>query len=733
MIHRVPVVVALVVLSGCGSNLCERSTKANAQIKGDCPAETVSPLLGAMCTANLNSCSAADQKLLESTLGCIEKLPVCLSITKDAWKLQSETCTAELTILSHPYLNTFFQGEPPGFDAGVPDAGPRPILDGGNGVSLIGTANENTIALAWELRRTAAIEKWILIQTDAVGENKFETELTPGGSINLLIPDSGMSGRRFYLAGTNANGDVLTGTAIQMMVSDAGAMCSGLNDCPSDRVCDLGQCVRQTCISGMANTCPNSYSCFAPGECRRTGADGGVFNPGGGTRDAGTQPLQMISNEIGLTPRPPMPMGGVSVGQVPGRRPDIAAFDTARVALALEQEGQLIAHPSTERGADLENEAVTSVGLDTTGSRVHLAWEPTSRALYACYVVGTGIRVQKSADRGRAWGLVANTFLPPLADDGGTGDLYRDCDIAPWKNGGAIMVTAENEALIVRELDSSLAVTQRSVAFTSQPPTDAGVGGIGAPSHPAIATHVGNSLVHVTFTGTRLISGGVGDTEPYGIVRDNAASFGAPTRMTSAVQASPFPEDWTTVAIHPKTGQAVGAFTTLIGTSTQFSTVFVSLYSSQARLWSTGSHLNVLVTDPNISTLTVLFPTRPSTETWFAFSPSIAPIADKDNTFAMSFVAGPRTSSGIGDYRQYLVPFDLARTPAITAGIGWFVPPVQKVSDVRALDPRGSLGAPQPPVSSLAGDSQISVYGVFVQGAGAAGDTEAAAQFFHWP
>jgi hypothetical protein len=33
----------------------------------------------------------------------------------------------------------------------------------------------------------------------------------------------------------------------------------------------------------------------------------------------------------------------------------------------------------------------------------------------------------------------------------------------------------------------------------------------------------------------------------------------------------------------------------------------------------------------------------------------------------------------------------------------------------------------------LAGDSQISVYGVFVQGAGAAGDTEAAAQFFHWP
>lgn len=730
MLHRVSLVAALVVVSACGSNLCERSTKANAQIKGDCPAETVSPLLGAMCSANLSACTAADQKLLESTLACMEKLPVCLSITKDAWKLQSETCTASLAMLSRPCLDAFFQGNAPGYDAGLPDAGVKSITDGGNGVTLLGAANDNTIALAWELRRAAAVEKWVLVQTDAVGENRVETEITPGGAINLLIPDSGMSGRRFFIAGTNANGDVLTGTALQLMTVDAGQRCLAHNDCASDLVCDLGQCVRQTCIAGMMNTCPSSYSCFAPGECRRTGADGGVFNPGGGVRDAGTQPLQMISPEIGVTPRPAMPSGGVSVGQVPGRRPDITAFDTARVALALEQEGQLIAHPSTERGSDYENEAVTSVGLDTTGSRVHLAWEPTTQAVFACYVVGTGIRVQKSSDRGRTWGLVANTFLPPLTDDGGTGEIYRDCDIAPWKNGGVIMVTAENEALIVREFDSSLAVTSRSVAFASQPVTDGGVGGITAPSHPAIATHVGNSLVHVTFTGTRLISGGAGDTEPYGIVRDNATSFGAPTRMTSAVSASAFPEDWTAVAIHPITGQAVGAFTTVVGTTSQYSTVFVSLYSSQARLWSTGSHLNLFVVDQNT---TVLLPEKAPNAVWFAFSPSFAPLATDANKFALSFVAGPRNSSGIGDYRQYIVPFDLDRTPAITAGKGWFVPPVQKVSDVRALDPRGSLAAPQPPVSSLAGDSQISVYGVFVQGAGAAGDAEAAAQYFHWP
>ena len=87
---------------------------------------------------------------------------------------------------------------------------------------------------------------------------------------------------------------------------------------------------------------------------------------------------------------------------------------------------------------------------------MHLAWNPDSQALYACYVVGRGIRVQKSVDRGRTWGLVAATFEPPLPDDGGIGEIIRDCDIARWKNGGALMVTAEHEALIVRELAADL-------------------------------------------------------------------------------------------------------------------------------------------------------------------------------------------------------------------------------------------------------------------------------------
>ncbi|MFO0597708.1 MAG: hypothetical protein U0228_20545 [Myxococcaceae bacterium] len=721
-------VSCVVALAGCGSNLCEKSQSAQKKFAGDCGADAPA-LLGTMCTANLSQCSAADQKILETTVACMDKLPACVSIAKDAWKLQRDGCLTGTDQLSKACLDAFFMGNPPGFDAGLPDAGAQSINDGGNGLTLFAAANEDTVALAWEARRTANVEKWLLVETDGVGENRKELEITPGTSIHFTIPDAGMASRRYFIAGLNANGDVLTGTPIVPAGTDAGLMCMGPTDCAPDKVCDLGQCKTQTCVSGGTNTCPVGYGCLTAGYCQRTSADGGMIIGGGGTRDAGSQPLPMISQELGLTPRPPMSPGSLAVGLVAGKRPDIAAFDTARVALALEQEGQLIAHPSSERGGDLGDERFTSFGLDTTGARVHLAWDFETNSLFACYVVGTGVRVQKSADRGRTWGQVTNTFMPALTDDGGIGEIYRDCDLAPWKNGGVLVVTAEDEKLTLRELDAMLNVAQKTTAFVSQPPTDAGVGGIMAPSHPAIATAPAMNLVHVTFTGTRLLSGGIGDTEPYGVVRAGTAGFGMPSKLTP-VLGSAYPEDWTAVAIHPKTGQAVAAFTTILNVNAQqFSTVFVALYSTQVGLWSTGSHLNVLVVDQNT---TVLFPQKPAADTWFAYSPSLAPLG-RDNLFALSFVAGKRDSTGVGDYRQYLVPFDLDRVPDITAGRGWFVPPVTKVSDVRVLDPRGSLGAPQPPVSAIATDSQISAYGVFIEGAGVAGDVEAPAQYFHWP
>ncbi|MFT3707748.1 MAG: hypothetical protein QM817_08780 [Archangium sp.] len=739
MLNRASLVIlGAVILSGCGSNLCDRSKTAQKNYVGDCSDAVAPPLLGGMCSANLSKCSEADQKAIDTALTCIEKLPACLLIAKDAWALQRDTCNNSLTTLSQPCKDAFFMGVAPGFDAGIPDAGQKPISDGGNGLTLLGTANEDTVALAWVARREANVERWLLIETDALGDNYSERDVAMPGSINFTIPDAGMSGRHYFLAGLNANGDVLLGTPPVVMVPDAGpadaGICMGPNDCAMNRVCDLMQCKVQNCIPGGMNTCPNSYACNLQGECARTTADGGVFNPGGGTRDAGTQPLPMISNEILLTPRPPMAGATVSVGNVAGRRPDIAAYDTARVTLALEQEGQLIAHPSIERGSDFTDEIDTSFGLDTTGARVHLTWDAESRSLFACYVVGTGIRVQKAGEGGRKWGTITNTFMPPLLDDGGIDELYRDCDIAPWKNGGALLVTAEQEVLMVRELDENLNVVMRGPAFLSQfPPLDGGSGGITNPAHPAIATLPSMNLTHITFTGTRVTAAG-SDTEPYGVARNGAtASFGMPTRMTSAVQPSALPEDYTAVAIHPATGRAVGAFTSVVQQGTvQYSTVYVALYFESAMFtgWSSGSHLNVLVADTNT---TVLFPQKGLNDTWFAYSPALAPL-QRSNLFALTFVTGPRDTMGIGQYKQYLVPFDLDRVADIqTSAKGWFVRPVTKISDVRVLDPRGPLGSPQPTVSALAGDSQISVYGVFVQGAGLAGDVEAPAQYFHWP
>jgi hypothetical protein len=716
------------VFVGCAPTPCERSVKAAKTNQGDCGDEIAGSLLGNACSANLSSCTGDDQKLMDTALTCVEKMSACSSISKDAWRLQRDTCAAGLENLS-PTCKSLFMNAVPVIDAGTPDAGPQAINDGGNGLTLVGAANADTVALAWDTRRTAMVEKWMLIESDALGDNRTERilDMTPGSSVNVTIGDAGMSGRRYYVAGLNQAGDVLFGTAIEemMMVVDAGNSCAGPDNCPDDRVCDLGQCRQQTCPFQMMNTCPGGYSCFAPGECRRTSADGGVFMGGGMRRDAGTAPLAMISNEIGLTPRPPLLPPTVVVGSVAAKRPDIAAYDTARVSLSLEQEGQLIAHPSALRGADFIDEAVTSFSLDTTGVRAHLAWNPDSKALYACYVVGRGVRVQKSIDRGETWGRAVTTFEPPLPDDGGVGEIIRDCDIAPWKNGGALMVTAENEALIIRELTETLTVSMTGPAFTSTPP-DAGVTAVFAPSHPAIATLPSTGVVHVTFTGTRLLTGGASDSEPYGVYREGTGSFTPAARMTPSASPSALPEDWTTVSVNPKTGRAVGAFTSILP-GNQSSTVYVALFNTVTRGWGTGSHLNVFVTDQNTS---VWLPQKAPTDTWFAFSPQFAPLPD--GTFAFSFVAGPHSGSS-GDYRMYMVPFDLDRVPSITNGRGWFVPPVVKMSDDRVLDPRGSMAAPQPPVTALTADNQISVYGVFIGGSGINGDVEGPARFFSWP
>ncbi len=709
--------------AGCAPNLCERSEKAATAVAGDCGDFASRPLLGSSCTTNLGACSEADVQLLTTAVACLEKLPVCSVVAKDAWKLQESTCTDALVGLSMPCLDAFFMGKPPNFDAGEPDAGPQPINDGGSALALFGAVDETTVALGWTPKQGGAVARWMLVQTDTLGDGRVETEFGDGATLTLTIDDAGTGGRRYFVVGLDSTGAVVAGMPLSTgMEPDAGAQCRTGSECDVDKVCDLGQCRTQTCQFSMANTCPNAYQCFSPGVCQRTG-DAGVFM-GGGSVDGGDRSLPFSSNTVSLLPGPAKPSPVYEVGQVAGKRPGIVGLDTARVFLALEQEGQLIAHPSSARGTDYPIDALTSAGLDTVGTRVHLAWNEESRALFACYVVGRGVRVQKSVDLGRTWGVSAVTFEPPEVDDGGISEIIRDCDIAPWRNGGALLVTAETEALVVRHLSTALNEDFKGPAFTSNF-ADGGAEAIFFPAHPSVATLPSSQVVHITFTGNRYVSGGIVDTEPYGVFREGSASFSAAGRLTG-VLPSATPEDWTTVAIHPKTGRALAAFTT-VQTGNQINTTYLSIFSPTLRQWATGAHLNAFLVDQNT---TVLFPEKAPTDPWFAFSPQLAPLPD--GTFAYTFVAGPRTGQ-TGDYRQYLVPFDLERTAQTVTGKGWYVLPVTKVSDERVLDPRGSLAAPQPPVSALAADSQISVYGVFIPGTGSAGDVEGAARFFSYP
>ena len=141
-------------LVGCAPNPCERSTRAAKANQGDCGDEIAGSLLGSTCSANLSSCSDADQKVLGTVLTCVEKMSACSAFQKDAWKLQRDLCAADLQTLS-PSCKAAFGSAVPVSDAGMPDAGPQAINDGGNGLGLFGVANAGTVALAWDRRRTA--------------------------------------------------------------------------------------------------------------------------------------------------------------------------------------------------------------------------------------------------------------------------------------------------------------------------------------------------------------------------------------------------------------------------------------------------------------------------------------------------------------------------------------------------------------------------------------------------
>lgn len=718
-------------LAGCGSNLCDKSQQVDLTKKaGDCTNVLTGNLLGtgATCSMKTSPCSDADKQALTRALDCLDKVPACTAASRDVYFLSQKGCVDPLGSLTTACLDSVFGGVKPGedggSDAGTVDAGPQPISDGGNGIDLIGVADETDFAFAWSTRQPGDVAKWQLVLTDDAGVRE-ERDLTPGSRIDYLLAMPGFTDRRFFLVGRSADGEIAIGQtdAGPSMMGDGGTMCMRHTDCPTNRVCDLGQCQLQTCQFGGPNTCPGGYQCFNPGRCERTTSDGGGFDAGRADSGIPDRPLPFISGELALSAGVPGFRGDIGLGGFPGRRPDIVGVDTARVISILEQEGQLVAHASRLRGADLADDTLTSSAVDTVGTRVKLTYNPESRLTFACYNVGRGVRVQRSSDFGRSWQTSAITIEP--VDDGGLSATIADCDIAPWKNGGAMMVTVEDESLAVRTISSALSVSDPEYAFLPSPPD---AGNLYTPMHPAIATLPSDSMVHVTFTGTRTLTNGVQDTEPFGVYRDGTlGAFIQPARLSGTSTGTA--QDWTTVVIDPKTKRALSAYTSVDPGpgGNPISTVYTSLWNPMRRDWGSGSDLNVFVVSQNT---TLLFPQKNPNDIWFAFSPALAALPNGKIFF--SFVAGPRTNN-IGDYRQYVVPFDFDLQSPLATSKGWYVRPVVKASELRVLDPRVASTAPQTPVSAFTADSQLSVYGAFIEGLGATGDTEGRAIFYSRP
>lgn len=722
------------------AQVCDKNAAVDQSAKvGDCTRIPPGNLFGeaGTCRASADKCAPADRTLLLDVLTCAEKLPVCSEGAKEAWVGARTGCVMRLSSVSQACRDAFdgVLPDPSGiFDAGVPDAGPQPINDAGTALAFVAVADETSFAFAWTtLQGAQDVTKWAFIGISDGGLRDEPVFASMASRRDFMLEDAGANVyRRWFLIGEAVDGKPAFGApdAGGAAGRDGGAMCVGPLDCPVDRVCDLGQCRVQTCQPGGPITCPGAYQCFPNGTCNRTAFDAGtVFDAGMGTTMMPAVPLPFISNDFIALTRAPQPSPAVYLGGFAGKRPDLVAIDSARAFVTLEQDNQLIGHASFRRGADFLDDSATASSIDTVGSRARVTYNHESRTLFACYIVGRGVRVRRSLDDGRTWATEAVTLEPPPLDDGGLGSVISECDIAPWRGGGAIMVTVEDNALITRSVTQSLGVEDAGqIAMASSPPD---AGNVYNPLRPSIATLPSESQVHIVFTATRTLSGGLSDSETYGVYRDGmVGAFGPPRALTFTgvpPDGNPLPDDHATVTIDPKTKRALAAYTRLLPGMEGLSTVQVSLWVPTQRLWVTGGDLSVFTLDTdNVTRILFPFPEFQGRQV-DAFSPVLASLPN--GKIWLSMMVGARQGGGQGnDFKFWAVPFDFEEpTPAGTVR-GWFKRPARKLSDTRAWDPRG--GGLRPTVTSFSADSQLSFSGAFTEGFGPGGEGEGGRSLF---
>jgi len=736
------VAVAATVFSACGGGtagtICTQNDQVDLSAKaGACMVSVPAHYLGGtkdICLSAVKPCSDGDQKALGSALDCLAALPVCSADDTYGWALKKVACNKAIQGISPACASSVFGGVTPsddaGFDAGIFDAGRQPARDGGGAVDLFAAGDETGVSFAWTVSQTGPVATWELDVFDPQGNDGGrlpEVTFGPGGRRTFdLSLDAGLT-RTFFIAGLDADGGQVSGEAPMMtMMSDAGLECVRATDCAPEKVCSLGKCVVESCQPAGAVTCPATYQCLPDKTCHRQSSDGGMFDAGRPMPvDSGVfVPRPFLSELVGASTGMPGFSAAIPVGGYVSKRPDVVAFDTARALVAAEQEGLPVGHLSQRRGLDLVDDAVSASPIDTTGSKVHLAWDPASDLVYACYNVGRGVRVRRSTDHGRTWGTDAVDIAP--VDDGGFSSSIQDCDIAAWKGGSALLVTIDDDSLVVRTVSQALSVGAPEVAFISGP-ADGGGGNLYQPRHPAIATLPADSIVHVGFTGSRVL-GGLSDTEVYGVYRDSTTgTFLSPTLISNlfnpgAGGGNGLPQDYVSLTIDPKTKRGFAAYSSLVAGSgaTSPSTAYVASFNPTNKTWIAGEPLSLTYKSPQSQYY--LFPDRQPSDLVEIVSPSVAALPS--GTLVVTFAAGVRSPGGDLDLRMYLAKFDFsAQVPQGTAK-GWFVPPAQKMSEVRVLDPRSGSNVVPAPVSACSADSQRSVYTTFIEGVGQFGEIE---------
>jgi hypothetical protein len=744
---------------GGGPVVCEKADALDLSKKaGDCTGLELAKPFGthAVCGEKVKPCTKAEQDTLQSMVVCLENLSACTAATKDAFVARQTACYASAPSLSEACRVSVFGQSVPGQDGGADagpavDAGRPPAGPGAGAVDLIAVADETGFAFAWSTRQSATVAKWELniFEESGDGGRVPEIYITPGSARSFEIAAGPMVARRYYLAGVENDLKLVYGSAPDagMVVSDAGMTCLVATDCPPNRVCDLGQCQKQSCQPGGAATCPAGYDCFASDMlCNRQFSDAGSLDAGGSSDGGSFVSLPLLSESvIAKTGTPGLLADGghefpsYAVGGFSARRPELVAADSARQLVMLEQENQPFGHFTVRRGKELITDFGSTTPLDTTGSRVKLAYVAESDTVYACYGVGRGVRIRRSRDMGNSWGAASDAVTLEPEDDGGFSSRFSDCAIAPWKNGAAIFTYVEDDSIVVRTVDSTLSTVSSPETIFFSSPADGGGGNLFAPQHTTIATLPGNlpdggagSIVQIGFTGTRLV-GGSTSTDVYGLYRDaNTGTFlGAElidntgSGMTSVANGDR--KDFVSIVIDPKTGRSLAAYT-VAETGGAYNTVYLSLFDlpTKPKKWLTGSDLTVFVKQ---QTASLVFPARNAADLWDAFSPSLA--VTKAGKIFLSVVAGKRGAGG-NDFRMYLVGFDFKQQSPI-GGLGWFVPPAIKLNDARVFDPRPGTNVVPPNVSTIATDGQLSVYGVFIEGVGQFGEIENRAHYLSRP